>query len=91
VQDGSARHPNAPAGETQLARFLRRERITVVFLADASRVSRRYLDGLCAGRNEPTRGMMLRIARAISYTIGRRVEVAELFDLELELEEWLLT
>lgn len=86
MQDGNARHPKAPAGETQLARFLRRERITVVFLADASHVSRRYLDGLCAGRNDPTRGMMLKLARAISYTLARPVEVGELFDLELHLD-----
>jgi hypothetical protein len=61
-----------------------------VFLADVAVVSRRYVH-MCAGRCEPTRAMMVRVARAVSYTVGRRVEVAELFDLELELEEWPLS
>lgn len=65
---------------------MRSERITVVFLNDAAHVSRRYLDELCAGRCDPTRGMMLRIARAISCTLERRVEVGELFDLDLNLD-----
>jgi plasmid maintenance system antidote protein VapI len=85
------RHPNAPTGDTKLARFMRAEHLTVMFLHGVAHVSRRYLDELCAGRSDPTRAMMLRIARAVSYSVGRRVELAELFDLELELEEWLLT
>lgn len=75
----------APKGDTKLARFMRQERITTMFLADASDVSRRYLVELCAGRCDPTRGMMLRIARAISGTLGRPVEVSALFDLNLNL------
>jgi hypothetical protein len=66
---------------------MRRERITPMFLADASHVSRRYLVELCAGRCDPTRGMMLKVARAISYTLARPVEVGELFDLDLRLDD----
>jgi plasmid maintenance system antidote protein VapI len=76
----------APKGDTKLARFMRQERFTTMFLADAASVSRRYLVELCAGRCDPTRGMMLRIARAISCTLGRSVEVAEVFDLDLNLK-----
>jgi plasmid maintenance system antidote protein VapI len=69
-----------------LSHFMRREHLTVLFLADAAGVSRRHLDGLCAGTSEPTRGMMLHIARAISCTLERPVQVAELFDLDLNLD-----
>ena len=65
---------------------MQQNRITILFLADAAQVSLRYLDNLCAGRNDPTRGMMLKIARAISETLGRPVEVAELFDLALNVD-----
>ena len=85
------RHPNAPIGDTKLARFMRQERISIVFLVDVAHVSRRHLGELCTGRNDPTRGMMLKIARAISCTVGRRVEVGELFDLELNVDEWLIS
>ncbi len=74
-----------PKGDTKLARFMRRERITTMFLSDASHVSRRYLAELCAGRCDPTRGIMLKVARAISGTLGRPVEVGVLFDLNLNL------
>jgi predicted transcriptional regulator len=70
---------------------MRQERITTMFLADSSGVSRRYLVELCAGRCDPTRGMMLKIARAISGTVGRPVEVGELFNLALNVDEWLLS
>jgi hypothetical protein len=69
---------------------MRRERITIPFLVDVCDVSRRYISVLCAGECDPTRGMMLRIARAISYTLQRPVEVGELFDLNLNLDASLI-
>lgn len=61
------RHPNAPTGDTKLARLMRQERITIPFLVGTARISRRYLGELCAGRCDPTRGMMLRIARDLLH------------------------
>jgi plasmid maintenance system antidote protein VapI len=79
--------PRRGEQDTQLARFLRRERITPLFLADAAGVSRRHVYALCAGESDPTRRMMVRLARAISYRLQRPVEVSELFDLDLHLDE----
>lgn len=85
------RRANGPAGDTKLAQFMRAEGIAIPYLSDVSHVSKRYIGVLCAGDSEPTRAVMVRIARAVSYTVGRLVEVAELFDLELHLDSWLLS
>jgi plasmid maintenance system antidote protein VapI len=79
--------PRRGEQDTQFARFLRRERITPLFLADTAGVSRRYVYALCAGESDPTRRMMVRLARAISYRLQRPVEVAELFDLTIDINE----
>lgn len=50
-------------------------------IADAANVSRRYIYQLRHGAHEPTLGVMVRIARACSILLDRRVRVAELFDL----------
>lgn len=44
--------------------------------------SRQHLLRLRQGRDEPTRTMMLRIAKACSVFLRRSVAVGELFDLE---------
>jgi predicted transcriptional regulator len=77
------RRSNAAPGDTKLAQFMRANGVTSLFIVGAAHVSQRYLAELRAGTSDPTRAMMVKIARAVSYRLQRPVEVGELFDLDL--------
>lgn len=66
---------------TRLAQFISDAGLQMNALADASEISRRHLYMLRGGECEPTRGVMVRIARACSVFVNRKVRVVELFDL----------
>lgn len=75
---------------TPLARFIDDHGIKDVWLARVSGVSRQHIYRLKTGRMEPTRPVMLWLTEAACYIVKRRVEVAELFDLRIEINEELL-
>lgn len=66
---------------TKLDSFIRANGIRVVQLALWAGISRQHLLRLRKGEMEPTRPVMLAIARAAGDWLGRRVRVAELFDI----------
>ena len=67
---------------TKLARFMKKHQIVPFRLWRLGRpCSWRHFGALRNGRNEPTRPMMIAIAKACSRYLGRTVRVAELFDL----------
>lgn len=71
-------HPATPLEEFIRSRGLRAQRV-----AAEARVSRQHLLRIRAGRMEPTRPVMVRIARACARLAAERVSVADLFDLSL--------
>jgi hypothetical protein len=66
---------------TRLESFIRSNDIRVARLALWAGISRQYLLRLRKGDKEPTRPVMVAIAKAAGDWIGRRVRVAELFDV----------
>jgi transcriptional regulator with XRE-family HTH domain len=72
---------------TLLFRFLESNGIGVVRLADVSGISRQHILRLKNGRMEPTRPVMVWITEAACYIVGRRLEVGELFDLQVDVNE----
>ena len=66
---------------TRLDSFMVTNGIQPALLARATPVSRQHLLRLRQGAQDPTRGMMVEIARACGDILGRRVFIAELFDL----------
>jgi hypothetical protein len=66
---------------TKLDSFIRANGIRVVRLAQWAGISRQHLLRLRKGEMEPTRPVMLALARAAGDWLGRRVRVAELFDI----------
>jgi predicted transcriptional regulator len=69
-------------GDTKrLARFIRRNGIKAVRLAETAGVSRQHVARLQAARADPTRAMMVWLTIAARRLLGRQVAVTELFDL----------
>ena len=69
-------------GDTErLSRFIWRNGIVAVRLAETAGVSRQHLGRLCAGRADPTLSMMVWLTIAARRLLGRHVAVTELFDL----------
>jgi transcriptional regulator with XRE-family HTH domain len=66
---------------TTLESFIRANSIRVGQLAEWAGISRSHLRRLRLGRMEPTRPTMVALARAAGDWLGRRVRVAELFDI----------
>jgi hypothetical protein len=63
-------------------------RIKIDELADAAGVSSAHIRNLRRATGvEPRRCMMLWITEAASYIVRRRVDVGDLFDLEVTLDE----
>lgn len=67
---------------TKLESFIRANGIRVATLASWAGISRQHLLRLRKGGTEPTRRVMVSIATAAGDWLGRRVSVAELFDIE---------
>ena len=66
---------------TKLESFIRANGVRVVRLALWAGISRQHLLRLRKGEMEPTRPVMVALARAAGDWLGRRVRVAELFDI----------
>jgi predicted transcriptional regulator len=66
---------------TRLADFMDARRLRAHIIADMAEVSRRHVINLRFGKCDPTRNVMVKIARACSASLKRKVRVAELFDL----------
>jgi predicted transcriptional regulator len=75
---------------THLTRFIVDNDIRIGRLAEVSGVSRQHIHRLKTGQMEPTRPVMVWITEAACYIVRRRVEVAELFDLTIDVNEELL-
>lgn len=75
---------------TLLARFIAANGIRPSRLASVSGVSRQHIYRLRMDQMEPTRPVMLWLTEAACYIVKRRVEVAELFDLTIDVNEELL-
>lgn len=75
---------------TLLARFIAENGIKPSQLATVSGVSRQHIYRLRMDQMEPTRPVMVWLTEAACYVTKRRVEVAELFDLTIEINEELL-
>ena len=75
---------------TPLFRFVADHGIKLAALAEVSGVSRQHIYQLRMGRKEPTRPVMIWLTEAACYILRRRVEVAELFDLRIEINEEML-
>jgi predicted transcriptional regulator len=66
---------------TRFAEFMDARQLRAQIIADMAEVSRRHVYMLRSGQSDPTRGVMVRLARACSVSLNRKVHVAELFDL----------
>jgi predicted transcriptional regulator len=66
---------------TRLGNFMTANRITSLRLSARADVSTATVASLRSGRNDPRLRTMIRVARAISRILRRRVPVRELFDL----------
>ncbi|MBV8518150.1 MAG: hypothetical protein JO197_12180 [Acidobacteria bacterium] len=69
------------AYDTPLGHFMQAHRIGTATLARIAGISSSHLRDLQRGGSEPTRLVMIWLAEAVSYEVGWKVEVAELFDL----------
>jgi transcriptional regulator with XRE-family HTH domain len=67
---------------TRLGEFISREDLGPARLARRAGISRQHLYRLRYGKQEPTRPMMVRLARASSGLLKRDVSVTELFEIE---------
>lgn len=79
MQMSKRRHPATPLGA-----FIRSRGLSVRLVAEGASISRQHLFRLRNGTGEPTRPVMVRVARACSRLSGIRVTVADLFDIETE-------
>ena len=77
-------------GPTLLARFISENGIRMGRFAEVSGVSRQHIHRLKMDQMEPTRPVMVWLTEAACYLVKRRVEVAELFDLTIDVNEELL-
>ena len=75
---------------TLLARFISENGIRPSQLATISGVSRQHIYRLRMDQVEPTRPVMVWLTEAACYVTRRRVEVAELFDLAIDVNEEML-
>jgi predicted transcriptional regulator len=66
---------------TRLADFMDRRDLPPRLIAAKANISRRYIYYLRNGTCDPTLSVMLRVARACSESLQRRVRVVDLFDL----------
>jgi predicted transcriptional regulator len=66
---------------TRLESFIRANGIRTGKLAEWAGISRTHLLRLRHGKMEPKRSTMLALARAAGDWLGRRVRVAEMFDI----------
>lgn len=66
---------------TRLERFIRKYDLKPSHIAREAGVSRTHLLRVRRGKDDPTRAMMIRIARACSRLLGTRVKVATLFNI----------
>ncbi len=70
---------------TQLEHFITRNVLKPANVARAANCSRQHLLRLRKGDMDPTRGMMIAIARGCAFLVGRPVAVAELFEIESDV------
>ncbi len=56
-------------------------------MAEVSGISRQHIYRLKSGQMEPTRPVMVWITEAACYLVRRRLEVGELFDLQVDINE----
>ena len=75
---------------TLLARFISENGIRPGQLATISGVSRQHIYRLKMDRAEPTLPVMRWLTEGACYVLKRRVEVAELFDLTINVNEEML-
>jgi hypothetical protein len=75
-----------PFPPTKLASFMTAHGLRVPLMADFASVSRRHLYNVQTGDADPTRHVMVEVARACSILLRRKVRVAELFDLDDEAD-----
>jgi len=68
---------------TKLGMFILLNRLRPTDVAREAGINRQYLGRLRFGEAEPTRPVMVKIARACTLRLRRPVTVAELFDLEV--------
>jgi DNA-binding phage protein len=67
--------------DTRLETFIRERGLKPAQIAREAGCSRKHLFRVRKGRCEPTRPVMRNIARAVGSLLGRKVRVAQLFNL----------
>lgn len=72
---------------TKLRSFMDRHSVPVGELADKAALSRRQLTNLRKGTSEPTISTARDLASALTELTGKRVRVADIFDLTVALPE----